>query len=121
DTNTNAGVDLLRGTATAAPTVPVAFPSVDVPKAIADGNTTTTILTVPESFLIADLNVRLNITHTLVTDLTVVLIAPDGTRITLFDQVGGVGPVSGRRNFTNTLLDDQANTPIQNGAAPFFG
>src|SRR6202011_4980595 len=26
-----------------------------------------------------------------------------------------------RKNFTNTIFDDTATTPIQNGSAPFFG
>jgi subtilisin-like proprotein convertase family protein len=121
DQNQNAGLDLLKGTAQAAPSVPVVYNSVDVPKPLPDVQTVTSRLTVPDSFLIADLNVTLNITHTNDPDLTATLIAPDGTRILLFDRVGAVGPIGTRRNFTQTTLDDQASTPITSGAAPFFG
>jgi subtilisin-like proprotein convertase family protein len=121
DENANAGLDLLRGTAAAAPTVPVTYNSSDVPKALPDLQAVTSSLVVPDSFLIADLNVTLNITHPNDPDLAATLIAPDGTRILLFDGVGAVGPAGTRRNFTQTTLDDQASIPITNGAAPFFG
>ncbi len=65
---------------------------------------------------ILDLNVRLNILHTWVADLTVELVGPDGTRVTLFFGVGGNGD-----NFTNTVLDDEAANPITSGTAPFNG
>ena len=63
---------------------------------------------------ITDVNVRVNITHTWDADLDVFLIAPDGTRVELFTDVGGSGD-----NFTNTVLDDQAATAITAGTAPF--
>jgi len=63
-----------------------------------------------------DVNVRLTITHTWDSDLDVFLIAPDGTRVELFTDVGGSGD-----NFTNTVLDDQAATAITAGTAPFTG
>jgi subtilisin-like proprotein convertase family protein len=123
DANLDAGVDLQRGTAATAPTVPVNYVSADVPRALQDAvagrpGVTTSILTVPDSFLIRDLNVTLNISHANDPDLTAVLVAPDGTRVTLFSNVGNVGTQPG---FVNTTLDDQATTPIQNGARPFFG
>jgi subtilisin-like proprotein convertase family protein/subtilisin family serine protease len=65
---------------------------------------------------ITDVNVRVNITHTFDADLDVFLIAPDGTRVELFTDVGGSGD-----NFTNTVLDDQAATAITAGTAPFTG
>ncbi|NBV45042.1 MAG: hypothetical protein EBR86_05225 [Planctomycetia bacterium] len=65
---------------------------------------------------ITDVNVRVNITHTYDADLDVFLIAPDGTRVELFTDVGGSGD-----NFTNTVLDDQAATSITAGTAPFAG
>ncbi|MFM7520920.1 MAG: proprotein convertase P-domain-containing protein, partial [Planctomycetota bacterium] len=65
---------------------------------------------------ITDVNVRVNITHTWDSDLDVFLIAPDGTRVELFTDVGGSGD-----NFTNTVLDDQAATSITAGTAPFTG
>ena len=70
----------------------------------------------PDTFLITDLNVKLDITQARDSDLVVFLIAPDGTRIQLFSNVGGTG-----KNFTSTVLDDQATTAITGGAAPFTG
>ena len=49
-------------------------------------------------------------------NLDVFLIAPDGSRTELFTDVGGEGA-----NFTNTVLDDEAVTPITSGWAPFTG
>jgi subtilisin-like proprotein convertase family protein len=77
---------------------------------------TTSTITVADSGAIVDLNVQLDISHTWDEDLRVYLIGPDGTRVTLFEGVGG-----GYDNFTGTILDDQAYTLIQDGSAPFRG
>ena len=71
---------------------------------------------VTDSFTILDINVTLDITHSRVNDLRVVLVSPDGVAIELFDRVGGRG-----NNFSGTVLDDSATTAIGNGAAPFSG
>ena len=65
---------------------------------------------------ITDVNVRLNISHTWTSDLDVFLIAPDGTRVELFTDVGGSGD-----HFTNTVLDSQAGTAITSASNPFSG
>lgn len=65
---------------------------------------------------ITDLNVELDISHTYTSDLVVHLIAPDGTRIQLFRDVGGDGS-----DFNNTGLDDEATSSIKNADAPFRG
>ena len=44
------------------------------------------------------------------------LIGPDDERVELFTGVGGAGT-----NFTGTVLDDEALTPIVSGTAPFTG
>ena len=44
------------------------------------------------------------------------LIGPDGTRVFLFSNVGGLD-----RDFTNTVLDDSAAISITEGSAPFTG
>jgi subtilisin-like proprotein convertase family protein len=90
--------------------------SVDVPKNIQDLATVTSNLVVQNVGSIVDADVTLDITHTFVEDLTVVLISPSGTRVELFSAVG-----QGFDNFTNTVLDDEAPTPILSGAAPFTG
>ena len=63
-------------------------------------------------FVIADLNVQLDITHPRDSDLTIVLIDPQGGQHPLFAGVGGSG-----KNFTGTILDDQAAKPITDPSA----
>jgi large repetitive protein len=68
---------------------------------------------------IIDLNVRLTIVHTWVGDLEISLISPAGTTIPLITRRGGSGD-----NFTDTLLDDAAETSITaitHTGAPFTG
>ena len=65
---------------------------------------------------ITDVNVTLDIDHTWNEDLTVTLIGPSGTRVELFDAVGGDS-----HNFKGTTLDQQAAVPIRAGDAPFTG
>ena len=57
-----------------------------------------------------------NIQHTFDRDLRLTLVAPDGTRVLLSQFNGGSGD-----NYTNTIFDDLAVTPIQAGSAPFSG
>ena len=73
-------------------------------------------MTISVSGAIASLRVKLNISHSFDADLDVYLIAPDGTRVELFTDVGGSGD-----GFTNTILDDAAGTAISQGTAPFTG
>ena len=58
----------------------------------------------------------LNINHTYDADLTIKLIAPDGTIIKLIDNNGGSG-----NNFSNTCLRSDVSTSIASGSAPFSG
>lgn len=60
--------------------------------------------------------VNLNLFHTYVSDLRITLIAPDGTRVILFNRHGGGGD-----NLLNTTFDGAAGTSISSGAAPFSG
>ena len=77
---------------------------------------TTSMISVPDGLEITDVNVTLDISHTNDADLDVFLIAPDGTRVELFTDVGGSGD-----NFTGTTLDDEAGQDITSGVAPFTG
>jgi len=63
-----------------------------------------------------DVNVKVNIYHTYVSDLQITLISPSGTRIQLFNRHGGGG-----NNILGTTFDDSATTSVANGAAPFTG
>ena len=70
--------------------------------------------------VITDVNVGLNLAHTFDPDLVITLISPTGKRILLSANNGfNTSPVG--QNYTNTLFDDQATTPIAQGLAPFTG
>lgn len=92
------------------------YESTDVPKAIAKTGTTTSTLEIDEAGPIDNVDVELDITFIWDEDLDVYLVAPDGTRVELFTDVGGMG-----MDFTQTVLDDDAPTAIQDGTAPFTG
>ena len=92
------------------------YGSTDVPKTIADLSTVTSALNVPATGSLLDVDVALSLTHTYDGDLIIVLIAPNGTRILLANQVGDAGA-----NYTGTIFDDEATTPIDAGTAPFTG
>ncbi len=103
-------------TATAVISNVIQYDSTDTPKPIPDVSTITSVITINDPGMVNDLDVRLNILHTYCADLDVFLIAPDGTRVLLFNDVGGGGD-----NFINTYLDDEAADPIQAGSPPFTG
>jgi subtilisin-like proprotein convertase family protein len=85
---------------------------------IPDNNTTgaTASIVVSDVKEVLDVNVLVTIAHLNVGDLELYLIAPDATQIPLALRRGGGGD-----NFTNTLFDDGAATPISAGVAPFTG
>ena len=83
---------------------------------INDNQTVTSTLEFNEYYDIADVNVSLDITHTWDGDLTISLISPAGTSVTLSANNGGSGS-----NYTNTMFDDDAATPIVSGSPPFTG
>jgi subtilisin-like proprotein convertase family protein len=116
DTNLNAGVDVLRGTSTTLP-VPLTFNS-SGPVTITAGKTVLSQITLSNDFVIQGLTLTLDITYPFDPDLSAVLVAPDGTTIPLFTKVGTTG---NNQNFTSTVFDDSATTPISNGGPPFFG
>lgn len=98
---------------------PTAASSTNVPLSIPDNNSLGTISTLNfagGANLVAHVTVTLSITHPSDSDLSVYLIAPDGTQVALFSGVGGAG-----QNFTNTTFSDGASTPIASGSAPFTG
>ena len=87
------------------------YPSSDTPVTIEAGPHLSSI-TIVDSGTIDDLDVQLNIDHTRDGDLDVFLIAPDGTRVELFTDVGSTGD-----NFTNTILDDDVTRTIESGSS----
>ncbi|MEN9361371.1 MAG: hypothetical protein RL095_2906, partial [Verrucomicrobiota bacterium] len=80
------------------------------------GASVTSSLVISETGTLSDVNVRLNIIHSWVSDLNLYLIHPDGTRIELSSAQGG-----GDQNYTNTTFDQQALSSITTAAAPFTG
>ena len=63
-----------------------------------------------------NLIVEIDVTHSAVGDLEVVLISPAGTRVVLVDRRGGL-----LDNFRQTRFSDLATTPIASGTAPYTG
>ncbi|HZZ41441.1 MAG TPA: proprotein convertase P-domain-containing protein [Tepidisphaeraceae bacterium] len=130
DSDHNAGLDALRDPVLSAantlnsPTVPFTYTeSVSTPiasaTAPATSNTVVSTLTVPDNFTLQNLTVRINATFPNVSLLDIVLQAPDGTQVMLFQH--GTGNFGTRANFTDTVFDDTATTQIQNGSAPYAG
>ncbi|HVK09845.1 MAG TPA: proprotein convertase P-domain-containing protein [Gemmataceae bacterium] len=73
-------------------------------------------INVPDSGPVLDVDVTVNITHSNVGDLDVLLVSPAGTTRRLFHRVGGTGD-----NFVGTIMDDEAAVSIADGTAPFTG
>lgn len=94
------------------------FVATDVPKIIlpAGSNTVVSTLYVNELMDLSYVKVKMSLTHSWVEDLTISIISPKGTIIVLSRENGGDGD-----NYTNTIFDDYATTPISNGNAPFTG
>ena len=80
-------------------------------------NTYTSTINVVENLPITDVNVKVNITHTRVSDLSLVLISPTGTEIVLVENKGN----SFDSNYTKTVFDQEATTAITTAIAPHTG
>jgi subtilisin-like proprotein convertase family protein len=94
------------------------YTAADVPVVIPDLGSCTSTIHVDTNMTIADLDVLVNLTHTYVSDVRLVLSSPDGQEIMLRDSdriyIGGA-------DMTNTLFDDEAIPSIDSGTAPFTG
>jgi subtilisin-like proprotein convertase family protein len=86
---------------------------------IPDGGTLVSDVVVPQSATIRDLNVQLDITHSIASDLLVqltkvdALVPANSITITLFDSVGGTAD-----HFIGTILDDEQPVAIDAAASP---
>lgn len=78
--------------------------------------TYTSTINIPGGGDIIDVNVSVNITHTWVSDLTINITSPSGTVVELTSNNGGNGD-----NYTDTVFDQDASTPITSGTPPFTG
>ena len=93
------------------------YPYTGPPVAILDVTTVTSTIAISDLRLVQDVNIKVgSLTHTYDGDLVLTLIAPNGTRVALSTRRGAAGD-----NFTNTVFDDEATTPIASGVAPFTG
>ena len=94
------------------------FSSNDTPISIstAGGVTYSSVLSFEGDYSIGDVNVTIDITHTWDSDLDISLQSPNGTIVILSEGNGGLGD-----NYTNTVFDDAAATPILSGSPPFTG
>jgi subtilisin-like proprotein convertase family protein len=90
--------------------------STAVPRSIDDLSTVTSQLSFSGLNSVTDVNITFDITHSFAGDLDVYLISPLGTQVELFSGVGGQF-----NNFTGTTLDQDADTSIADGTAPFTG
>ena len=90
--------------------------------AVADAGVNNTIaVTIPGGSVIASMNVTLNINHTWIGDLVVVLKAPNGKILNLLYHKSGTGATSGGTNLTNTVISSTGTASISTGTAPFTG
>ena len=77
-------------------------------------------LTIPSyggTFTVADITVQLGAAFPTDSGLSAVLIAPNGTKVTLFSS----GVLGSGSNFVNTVFDDAAENSITSGTAPYTG
>lgn len=80
------------------------------------GVVTNSVINLANDFVLNDVNVTVNLTHTWVGDLDIKLVGPDNTQVVLFDRHGGSGD-----NLTNTTFDDDVANPIASGTPPYSG
>jgi subtilisin-like proprotein convertase family protein len=81
--------------------------------------TVTSTVNIPsqDDVAILDVNVRVNINHTYVSDLILTLTSPNGTSVLLSETNG----TAGADDYTNTVFDQEASSSITTGSAPYTG
>ena len=94
------------------------YVSTDIPKQIPDANTAGVVSTisVPSNFLVSDVNVSLDISHTWLLDLQIYLKSPNGTEVLIYDRT--CGPSGDQRLNINATFDDAANAIVCNNSIP---
>lgn len=80
---------------------------------------TEAIIEVTDHFLVTDLNIRVDITHTHVFDLQLILESPSSDWLCL-NKYEFTEFFNGE-NYTNTVFDDEAELSIEDANAPFTG
>jgi subtilisin family serine protease/subtilisin-like proprotein convertase family protein len=92
------------------------FDSPNVPVAITGFDPIVSYLDIDQDIAIADVNVKMNLTFPRDGRIAISLVSPSGTTVMLSNRHGGRGA-----NFQDTAFDDEADTPISQGTAPFAG
>lgn len=77
------------------------------------------IIEVPDHFNILDIDVAINVSHTKVFDLQIFLRSPAETELCL--NMYNSDEFFHGENYTDTVFDDEALVPIEEGTAPFTG
>jgi subtilisin-like proprotein convertase family protein len=92
----------------------------DTPLSIPDNNSaglnSISIVGEEDNMIVSDVNLTVNISHTWVEDLSLVLISPQGTPVILATNIGSDG-----NNYANTVFDNEASTSIFSGTPPYTG
>jgi len=79
------------------------------------------VIDVPDHFTIDDLDVGITVTHTNVFDLQIFLQNPSGTTRICLNMYDFKNEFSVDPDYTNTIFDDEAELPIEQGHPPFTG
>jgi len=94
------------------------FTATDTPISIAtNGVNYTSTINIPDDFPITDVNVKINITHQWIRDITASITSPNGTTVELTSVNGN----NGAGSYTNTVFDQEATNPITGAVSPFTG
>ncbi len=78
------------------------------------------VVDVPDHLAICDVDVRISLTHTKAFDLRIFLQSPAGARICL-NTYNPFSEYFEGENYTQTVFDDEAEIPINQGQPPFTG
>ncbi len=98
----------------------LSIPSLDEPESeFGAGWMDDAIIEVGVHHIIHDIDVGINLTHTNVFDLQIFLQSPAGTQLSL--NMYNLDEYFEGANYTNTIFDDEAELPIEQGEAPFTG
>ncbi len=107
------------------PLPPVSYSSGNLSVPLPDVATVEVPLTVSDTGVVSDVNVRIRLNHTFDGDLNISLVGPDGTTIDLSSGNGSSGDNygSGANDCSGqpTVFDDSAAASITGGTAPFAG
>jgi subtilisin-like proprotein convertase family protein len=78
------------------------------------------VIDVPAHLIITDLDVAVDIVHTNIFDLEMILKGPTGQEIYL-NAYEDLNDLTKAQNFSGTVFDDEAALAIEQGDAPFTG